>query len=166
MIHNPKNKYTKDLNRFYMKKCSTLVIKETQIKTKIKYYFTLSRMTIIIIRKISVGINLEKLVPLWIPNKHTKWGTSLVVKWLKICLAVQGTKVQFLVGELRSWEPSCCNYWSVLSLEFVHGNCLAHISQLESPCATTKTLCATIKTWHTKKKMKNFFLKNSKLFTW
>ena len=28
-----------------MKKCSTLVIKETQIKTKIKYYFTLSRMT-------------------------------------------------------------------------------------------------------------------------
>ena len=29
-------------------------------------------------------------------------GTYLVVQWLRICLAMQGTQVQFLVGELRS----------------------------------------------------------------
>ena len=29
-------------------------------------------------------------------------GTSLVVQWLRICLAMQGTRVQSLVGELRS----------------------------------------------------------------
>ena len=28
--------------------------------------------------------------------------TSLVVQWLRIHLAMQGTRVQFLVGELRS----------------------------------------------------------------
>ena len=29
-------------------------------------------------------------------------GTSLVVQWLRICLAMQGTQVWSLVGELRS----------------------------------------------------------------
>ena len=29
-------------------------------------------------------------------------GTSLVVQWLRICLAMQGTQVQFLVTELKS----------------------------------------------------------------
>ena len=32
-------------------------------------------------------------------------GTSLVVQWLRICLAVQGTQVQSLVGELRYHMP-------------------------------------------------------------
>ena len=32
-------------------------------------------------------------------------GTSLVVQWLRIHLAVQGTRVQSLVGELRSHMP-------------------------------------------------------------
>ena len=51
-------------------------------------------------------------------------GTSLVVQWLRICLAMQGAQVQSLVGELRShmlWslctpeqlsatlKPLCCN---------------------------------------------------------
>ena len=30
-------------------------------------------------------------------------GTSLVVQWLRICLPVQGTRVQSQVGELRSY---------------------------------------------------------------
>ena len=29
------------------------------------------------------------------------WGTSLVVQWLRIHLAMQGTQVRFLVGELN-----------------------------------------------------------------
>ena len=32
-------------------------------------------------------------------------GTSLVVQWVRICLAVQGMKVQPLTGELRSHMP-------------------------------------------------------------
>ena len=31
--------------------------------------------------------------------------TSLVVQWLRLCLSMQGTKVQFLVRELRSHMP-------------------------------------------------------------
>ena len=34
-----------------------------------------------------------------------KWGTSLVVQWLRISLPVQGTRVRSLVGELRSHLP-------------------------------------------------------------
>ena len=30
---------------------------------------------------------------------------SLVVQWLRLCLPIQGTRVQFLVGELRSHMP-------------------------------------------------------------
>jgi len=32
-------------------------------------------------------------------------GTSLVVQWLRIWLAMQGTRVQSLVGEVRSYMP-------------------------------------------------------------
>ena len=35
-------------------------------------------------------------------DKEYMRGTSLVVQWLGICLAVQGTKVRSLVRELRS----------------------------------------------------------------
>jgi len=36
-------------------------------------------------------------------------GTSLVVRWLRICLVIQGTWVQFLVGELspHAKESKC-----------------------------------------------------------
>ena len=38
--------------------------------------------------------------------KHQeKWGTPLVVQWLRICLPMQGTQVRFLVRELRSHRP-------------------------------------------------------------
>ena len=32
-------------------------------------------------------------------------GTSLAVQWLRICLAMQGTWIPFLVGESRSYMP-------------------------------------------------------------
>ena len=38
-------------------------------------------------------------------------GTSLVVQWLRICLAMQGTQVQSLVREPRSpvpWSNEAC----------------------------------------------------------
>ena len=36
-------------------------------------------------------------------EKNTTRGTALVVWWLRICLAMQGTRVQSLVGE----DPTC-----------------------------------------------------------
>ena len=38
-----------------------------------------------------------------------KWGTSLVVQQLGICLPVQGARVQSLVGELRSYMLLRCS---------------------------------------------------------
>ena len=35
---------------------------------------------------------------------------SLVVQWLRICLAMQGTQVQSLVRELEFHMPMCHNY--------------------------------------------------------
>ena len=35
-------------------------------------------------------------------------GTSLVVQWLRIHLAMQGTWVQPLVGKLKSYMPRAC----------------------------------------------------------
>lgn len=37
--------------------------------------------------------------------KVMRQGTSLVVQWLRICLATQGAEVQSLVGGLRSHTP-------------------------------------------------------------
>ena len=38
------------------------------------------------------------------PFQKRLTGTSLVTQWLRICLPVQGTRVQSLVQE----DPSCC----------------------------------------------------------
>ena len=38
-------------------------------------------------------------------NFKKKSGTSLVVQWLRICLAIPGAQVRFLVGELKSRMP-------------------------------------------------------------
>ena len=38
-------------------------------------------------------------------NKKERRGASLVAQWLRICLLMQGTRVQSLVGELRSYMP-------------------------------------------------------------
>ena len=52
--------------------------------------------------------------------KHDQ-GTSLVVQWLRICLPMQGTQVQSLVGEDSTWfratKPVHHNYWSLRALE-------------------------------------------------
>ena len=60
---------------------------------------------------------------------------SMVVQWLKICLAMQGMCVQFLVRELRS-----------------------HLPQGISPHATTKTQCSQINLKKKKKKEEGSFV--------
>ena len=40
-------------------------------------------------------------------RREDREGTSLVVQWLRTCLAMQGMRVWSLVGELRSHRPSC-----------------------------------------------------------
>ena len=46
--------------------------------------------------------------------KTLKWGTSLVVQWLRILLPIQGTQVRALVQEdptcRRATKPVCHNY--------------------------------------------------------
>ena len=49
-------------------------------------------------------------------QKRNKTGTSLGVQWLRISLAMQGTQVQSLVGELQ----------------------FSHVAEQLSPCTTTK----------------------------
>ena len=61
-------------------------------------------------------------------------GASLVVQWLRICLPVQGTRVQALVQE----DPTCCgttkplchNYWAC-ALEPVSHNYWARLPRLK-----------------------------------
>ena len=69
-------------------------------------------------------------------NQNSSLGTSPVVRWLRIPLAMQGTRVQSLVRKLRSHRPIHCTY------------CCA--PQLESPRTARKILYATTKTWGSK----------------
>ena len=62
--------------------------------------------------------------------KNNYLGTSLVVQWLRICLATQGKWIWSLVGELRSHmprgnDPKYCNE-------------RAHLPHLLSPCTTIR----------------------------
>ena len=45
-------------------------------------------------------------------------GTPLVEQWIRICLPMQGTRVQFLVREDSTWyrapKPVCHNYWAFM----------------------------------------------------
>ena len=74
-----------------------------------------------------------------------KWTTesALGVQCLRTHPAKQGTRVWSLVSEVRSHmplanNPPCCNYWSLLDLEPVHGNSWVHTPQLENRCASLK----------------------------
>ena len=46
---------------------------------------------------------IKKTIPSTITAKRTKYRTSLVAQWLRICLPMQGTRVQALVLE----DPTC-----------------------------------------------------------
>ena len=71
-------------------------------------------------------------------NKNCQWGTSLVAKWLKIHLTMQGTQVQSLLQEdptcRRATKPVYNKYWAC-ALEPISHNYWAHSLQLEKACA-------------------------------
>ena len=46
---------------------------------------------------------LESSQPIWLTVLRKHYGISLLVQWLKICLPMQGTQVQFL-----DWKDSIC----------------------------------------------------------
>ena len=85
--------------------------------------------------------------------------TSLVAQWLRIHLAVQGTRLQSLIKELRSHTPQSnkAHELHLLSLHILEPMChnwRAHETQLLSPPpqhdaamilrAATKTRCSSI----------------------
>lgn len=75
-------------------------------------------------------------------------GTTLVAQRLKICLEMQGTRVQALAGELRSHIPRSCNRWAHAFW--------SRSPQLESPCPLWKILHATAKTWQSQRNKVKF----------
>ena len=73
----------------------------------------------LLIHSVDIGLGLCSLYCLNFSSKIS-WSqkrcleSSLVVQWLRICLAMQGTPVQSLLREDRTWysaaKPMLCNY--------------------------------------------------------
>ena len=88
-------------------------------------------------------------------------GTSLVVQWLTICLAMPGTPVRPLVRELRShipWviKPELRSYWA-LTLQSPRVTTGESAPQQKIPQDTMKTARATTETRRSQRN--KYFLK-------
>ena len=66
---------------------------------------------------------------------NTYW-VSLVVQWLRIRLAIQGTWVQSLVWE----DPTCCRAAKPVRLEPV--STVKEATTMRSPCSAMKAQCS------------------------
>ena len=86
---------------------------------------------------------------IWVRDTKSPWGnqvwvserigreTSLMIQWLRICLAVQGIRVQSLVRELSSHMLLQLSPCAPTTKPTCSG---AHAPQLESLCAVTNEL--------------------------
>ena len=77
-------------------------------------------------------------------------GIFLVVQWLRICPAMQGTWVQSLVGELRFHMPRGNKAWAQLKVQTLQWRKILR-DATRAPCAATETWCSQITNYIFKK---------------
>lgn len=73
-------------------------------------------------------------------KRHSSLGTSLNVRWLRLCLPVQGMWVLSLVKELRFYMPQWCGqncFKNKISYEDIKNN---NNSSLQAPISPSATL--------------------------
>ena len=97
--------------------------------------------------------------------KKTNFRASLVIQWLRIHLAMQGTGIRCLVWEdstcYGATKPMCHNYWALareptLHKRSPHNEKPVHCNKEYPPLAATReSLCATAKTHNSQKPIFN-----------